>query len=214
MRLALIIVTLLITTALSAQDYKLLTWKDLEPEQDFEDPYEKLELAQLRQLGELAYYREIEQIAKDELTPYELKRKDSLAKWLTEAKVDYEYLFKIRPKVEEMRAKMANNMNKKLDNTNIEISGYLLPLNFNQGKANEFLLVPWVGACIHTPSPPKNQIIYVKTLEWMDAIELYDPVVLSGLLEVEDRVSELFLGDGTADISTGYNVSNGTVFKF
>ena len=32
--------------------------------------------------------------------------------------------------------------------------------------------------------------------------------------EDEDFISELFLGDGTADISTGYNVSNGTVFKF
>ena len=97
MRFALYIISLLSLSLLSAQDYKLLTWKDLEPTQEFEDPYEKLELAELRQLGELAYYREIEKIAKDELTPYELSRKDSLVKWLTAAKIDYEYLFEIRP---------------------------------------------------------------------------------------------------------------------
>ena len=118
------------------------------------------------------------------------------------------------PKVEEMRAKRGSEVNKNLDNTMIEISGYLLPLNFNQGKANEFLLVPWVGACIHTPAPPKNQIIYVKTREWMDAVELYDPVMLSGQLQIGEKISELFLGDGTTQINTGYSVNDGTIFKF
>jgi hypothetical protein len=214
MRFAIFFISLISVSFINAQDFKLLTWKDLEPKQEFEDPYEKLELAELRQLGELAYYREIEKIAKDELTPYELKRKDSITKWLTDANIDYEYLFKIRPKVEEMRAKRGSEVNKALNNTFIEISGYLLPLNFNQGKANEFLLVPWVGACIHTPAPPKNQIIYVKTKEWMEAVELYDPVMLSGKLEIGERMSELFLGDGTTQINTGYSVNNGSIFKF
>jgi hypothetical protein len=200
--------------SLSAQEYKLLSWKDLEPQQDFEDPFKELELSQLRLLGELAYYREIEEVGKDELTNYELARKDSILHVLTAAKIDYEYLFKIRPKVEEMRAKRSSAVNERLDNTFIEISGYLLPLNFDEGKANEFLLVPWVGACIHTPAPPKNQIIYVKTKDWMDAVELYDPVLLSGLLTVGERMSELFLGDGTTQINTGYTVTNGTIFKF
>ena len=214
MRKSFYILTLLISVNLGAQDFKLLTWKDLEAQQDFEDPYEKLELDQLRQLGELSYYREIENISKDELTAYEKSRKDSLVKCLTAAKVDYEYLFKIRPKVEEMRAKRANEVNTALDKTNIEISGYLLPLNFNQGKANEFLLVPWVGACIHTPAPPKNQIIYIKTKEWREAVELYDPVMVSGLLQVGEKISDLYLVDGTTQINTGYTINDGTIFKF
>ena len=214
MHRTLYIIILAISTHLYAQDFKLLTWKDLEAPQDFEDPYEKLELDQLRQLGELAYYREIENIAKDELTAYEESRKDSLVKWLKAAQVDYEYLFEIRPKVEEMRAKRANAVNASLNNTNIEISGYLLPLNFNQGKANEFLLVPWVGACIHTPAPPKNQIIYIKTKEWREAVELYDPVMVSGLLQVGEKISDLYLVDGTTQINTGYTISDGTIFKF
>ena len=41
--------------------------------------------------------------------------------------------------------------------------GYLLPLEFSGKLVSEFLLVPWVGACIHTPPPPPNQIVHVKT---------------------------------------------------
>lgn len=214
MRFAIFFISLLSSTLLSAQDVKLLTWKDLEAKSDFDDPYEKLELKQLQYLGELAYYREIETTAKDELTPYEVKRKDSLIHWLKEANIDYEYMFEIRPKVEAMRLKKANELNTTLNNANIEISGYLLPLNFDQGKANEFLLVPWVGACIHTPAPPKNQIIFLRTSEWMSAVELYDPVMLSGKLQVEERISDLFLGDGTTQINTGYFIDNASVFKF
>jgi len=31
---------------------------------------------------------------------------------------------------------------------------------------NEFLLVPYLGACIHVPPPLPNQIIYVKAEVW------------------------------------------------
>ena len=34
-----------------------------------------------------------------------------------------------------------------------------LPLEFSGKRVTEFLLVPWVGACIHTPPPPPNQIV-------------------------------------------------------
>lgn len=213
MRIAFFI-TFLALTGLQAQDFKLLTWKDLEAPIDFEDPYEKLELSQLQQLGELAYYREVEAVSKSELTPYEVSRKDSIIKSLKADKVDYEYLFEIRPKIEKMRANRGNKLNTALDQSYVEISGYLLPLNFDKGRANEFLLVPWVGACIHTPAPPKNQIIFVRTKEWMSAVELYDPVMLSGQMSVQEQISELFLSDGTTQINTGYTVINGTIFKF
>ena len=48
----------------------------------------------------------------------------------------------------------------------------------------------------------------------MDAVELFDPVMLSGKLSVEEQISDLFLGDGTTQINTGYSIINGTIFKF
>ena len=43
----------------------------------------------------------------------------------------------------------------------IRIPGYVVPLDADRSKLREFLLVPYFGACIHTPPPPANQIILV-----------------------------------------------------
>ncbi len=51
---------------------------------------------------------------------------------------------------------------KALDGKRIQIPGFLVPLEDNQNKISEFLLVPSPQACIHVPPPPPNQMIYVK----------------------------------------------------
>jgi hypothetical protein len=38
----------------------------------------------------------------------------------------------------------------------VSMDSYALPLRTEAGRVTEFLLVPWVGACIHTPPPPPN----------------------------------------------------------
>jgi hypothetical protein len=43
----------------------------------------------------------------------------------------------------------------------IRIPGYVVPLDANRDAKRGFLLVPYFGACIHTPPPPANQIILV-----------------------------------------------------
>jgi len=37
----------------------------------------------------------------------------------------------------------------------------VVPLEASRDARREFLLVPYFGACIHTPPPPANQIILV-----------------------------------------------------
>ena len=49
-----------------------------------------------------------------------------------------------------------------LDGKRVHIGGYVVPLDFEATTVKEFLLVPFVGACIHVPPPPANQIVYVK----------------------------------------------------
>ena len=39
-------------------------------------------------------------------------------------------------------------------------AGFVLPLEKKGDKVTEFLIVPYFGACIHTPPPPANQIIH------------------------------------------------------
>src|SRR6185369_4599641 len=52
--------------------------------------------------------------------------------------------------------------NNALDNQPIRIPGYVVPIDETKSGMREFLLVPYFGACIHTPPPPANQIIDVK----------------------------------------------------
>ena len=53
-------------------------------------------------------------------------------------------------------------VNQEIDGAHVRIPGYLLPLELENDEATEFLLVPYQGACIHTPPPPPNQIVHVK----------------------------------------------------
>ena len=62
-----------------------------------------------------------------------------------------------------------------LNGTRLRLPGYVVPLEFSKGEIKEFLLVPYFGACIHSPPPPANQIVHVvlaspKPLRTMEAI--------------------------------------------
>jgi hypothetical protein len=64
-----------------------------------------------------------------------------------------------------MAARQAGSIavNKKLDMAHVKIPGFVVPLDMDStGLVTEFFLVPFLGACIHVPPPPPNQIVYVK----------------------------------------------------
>ena len=71
-----------------------------------------------------------------------------------------------------------------LDGKRVHIGGYVVPLDFEATRVKEFLLVPFVGACIHVPPPPANQIVYVKTEQGFDVQGTFDPVWVTGTLKV------------------------------
>jgi hypothetical protein len=66
----------------------------------------------------------------------------------------------------------------------VHIGGYIVPLSFDATRVKDFLLVPFVGACIHVPPPPANQIIYVKIDQGVDVQGTFDPVWVTGTLKV------------------------------
>lgn len=67
-----------------------------------------------------------------------------------------------------------------LNGQTVSIGGYVVPLDFDATTVKEFLLVPFVGACIHVPPPPANQIIYVKTDKGFEVGGQFDPVTVTG----------------------------------
>jgi hypothetical protein len=81
-------------------------------------------------------------------------------------------------------------------------------LEFSREKITEFLLVPYVGACIHVPPPPPNQIVHVKTAEKKGYVmkDMYDPVWITGVISAQSMVKDLYLVDGSAGIDIGYTM--------
>lgn len=71
----------------------------------------------------------------------------------------------------------------------------------------EFLLVPTLGACIHVPPPPPNQMVHVTFAEGFETQGLYTPVWVEGTMAVGGGETELFLKDGNAGVSFGYRIN-------
>lgn len=85
-----------------------------------------------------------------------------------------------------------------LNGKRVRIGGYVVPLDFDATKVTEFLLVPFVGACIHVPPPPANQIIYVKSAAGIALKGEFDPVYVTGTITTE--------GQFTGLAETGYSI--------
>lgn len=72
-----------------------------------------------------------------------------------------------------------------LDGQRVTIGGYVVPLDFDATKVKEFLLVPFVGACIHVPPPPSNQLVYVKHEPGFEVKASFDPVWVTGKMQAK-----------------------------
>ena len=92
------------------------------------------------------------------------------------------------PRANEMLKRMRETWdnaptNNDMDGASVRIPGYLVPLEDTKAGLKEFLLVPYFGACIHSPPPPANQIIYVKADKPPKGFHSMDTVWVSGTLK-------------------------------
>ena len=99
-----------------------------------------------------------------------------------------------------------NSLSPEMDGKDVRLPGYLLPLEMEGKTVREFLLVPYVGACIHTPPPPPNQMVFVETPDGYEPEGLYEPVWVEGKMRNEPGSHRLSYIDGEADIDAGYSL--------
>lgn len=64
----------------------------------------------------------------------------------------------------------------------IRMPGFVVPLEQTKDGISEFLLVPYHGACIHTPPPPANQIVHVKAPAPLKGVQSMSAVWVTGVL--------------------------------
>lgn len=85
------------------------------------------------------------------------------------------------------------------DQQQVRLAGYVVPLTIDaNSRVIDFLLVPYLGACIHVPPPPSNQIIYVDAEQGLPLDELWEPFWVEGQLQVAALE--------TAEITAGYQL--------
>ncbi len=74
---------------------------------------------------------------------------------------------------------------KKLDGKRVRVPGFVVPLDDADEEGAEFLLVPYYGACVHTPPPPPNQMAFVQmTGKKQVKLALFDAVWMEGTLKI------------------------------
>ena len=91
------------------------------------------------------------------------------------------------PRTEELMRQMRERWDNApteptLDGARVKLPGYLVPLDEVAAGLTEFLLVPYFGACIHTPPPPANQIVRVVPVKPAPGWRSMDTVWVSGTL--------------------------------
>lgn len=89
-----------------------------------------------------------------------------------------------------------------LDGMLIRIPGYVVPFDFDlNNKQSSFLLAPYMGACIHTPPPPPNQIIHVEADPAVKVDDIWTAYWLEGTLRTETQESDLAAAAYTLELT-------------
>ena len=122
------------------------------------------------------------------------------------AALSNEEFFALREKAQEMLDKAP--VVKELDGQTVRIPGYVLPLEYKGTRIREFLLMPYLGACLHTPPPPANQVIRCSLEQAHDLQQMWRPVWISGRLKTGHDTSKLGEDgyDSITNVSFGYSM--------
>ena len=200
----LLLTAVFIAPAIAVQ-VRQLGWQDLIKKVEFEDPFEALTQDQLSDLGLVARVRQLQAMGRQvgEATTKEVQE---AALRLEKDRVDIDGLLAKRAEIIKLRQQRAYAVVEDLNGKQVRMPGYALPLEYSDKKITEFLLVPWVGACIHTPPPPPNQIVFVKVTEGIENRGRFTPVWVTGEMSVKAARKNLFLVDGSSGIDVGYSL--------
>jgi hypothetical protein len=156
---ALVLMLVLLTLGLSAgavgREYQRLLWIDLLPLEDYKALYDPPEINH--------------SIGEDDEPGALLRNNTATAQSASDSAFE--------------AALVSTKVVGELNELAMQLPGFIVPLEYNdEQKVTEFFLVPYFGACIHTPPPPPNQIAHVSYPEGFELTNLYDPFVIEGTL--------------------------------
>ena len=205
------LLALIITLVLPGQAFsgslQELRWGDLIPAQrPLKDPLSSLTKSQLDDISLVAFLRIRQQERPAEVSDKALQAAEASLARLQEQGIDADALLAQRKEFVAQLQAQSKAVVPELDGQEVRIPGFLLPLEYDGEQVTEFLLVPTVGACIHVPPPPPNQMVHVRYQNGFKSNGLYEPVWVNGVIKTESRAPELSLVDGSAEVEVGYTL--------
>jgi hypothetical protein len=195
-----------------AADPQEISWHMLAPPAAvIENPFENLTDDQMNALRQILRF---EALAEQSYEVSFTTQAQALREQLAKDGLDVDGLFAARLAIMKKREAAASGVNEDILDKSVRMPGYVLPLEFKDRKVVEFLLVPTVGACIHTPPPPPNQIVHVSYPEGIEVNGLFTPVWITGTMMAQSSVQKVGYSDGQTDVSVSYTMRPNRVEKY
>ncbi|MEO0771505.1 MAG: DUF3299 domain-containing protein, partial [Cyanobacteria bacterium J06649_4] len=190
-----------------------ITWDDLQSSStQLRNPYEHLSETQtfrLSTLYKLKAWAEENPPAPDSIEAEEIRQ---LEQSFADEGLDADALLVHAEDARAYWQSKSQATNADFEGRSVQLSGYILPLGDDADsrqseRVSEFLLVPFVGACIHVPPPAPNQMVYVKPTEAIANPGLFSLVQLTGELRSQNSTHEIFRVDGSRTVTVSYAMS-------
>ena len=96
----------------------------------------------------------------------------------------------------------ATKLNESLDGAYVRMPGFILPLEIGAEGVTDFILVPYMGACVHVPPPPPNQLVFAKTKRPWPGERLWEAVWVVGTMRTQLQSTELGQTGYALDVDT------------
>jgi len=189
-----------------------ISFNDLQGKvEPYVNPFQALTEDQLYNLSVYAQVTEMQKLVPDRVTESMQIDAQVAKEELIADKIDIEDMLAKGKAISELHRKAALSTNTLLADKMVEIGGYMLALEFDNGLVTEFLLVPTIGACSHKAVPPANQILLVNSAKPVEAGEPYEAVRVTGVLRLTPQQKALYLVDGKLSIDMAYSINDAAV---
>ena len=85
----------------------------------------------------------------------------------------------------------STKLNPALADAYIKMPGFIIPIDISADGVTSFILVPYVGACIHVPPPPPNQLVFVTSKVPWPSERLWEAVWVTGTMQNKVQYTEV-----------------------
>lgn len=73
----------------------------------------------------------------------------------------------------------------------VRLPGFIVPIDYSGSGVTAFILVPFVGACVHVPPPPANQLVFVTSPTPYESSGLFEAVNVIGMFGTASTTTQL-----------------------